>query len=634
MPVALLNRNPRSTKPPLIEIVESFKYKIVEGTGGATGKPLTLEGIFQRADVCNENKRIYPRKIWERACSNDSPIMKKIQERGFFGELDHPEDGHTSLKRTSHIVTGLRLDESGNVWGRMEVLPTREGKELEALVSAETKIGISSRGSGECVKNGDEDIVQEDFELEAFDVVHNPSTRGAHPYVVNESKEKGDAMADNVVMESFRLLESSAQKILSIDVQKTSPEVRAVMEGSVTDLIYKLSQLAETKPEAAPLVSVILAELQAYKRGLYRKLTETDGPDEPSPAILKRLGAPGFDNVDVKPVTPGPVATKKENKKEGPMAATTEAVPPVSKRVNTLLRQMDAALKESEQNSDDTKAARHKAATAAVRMAENRLFARVNQFTEDDKAFPGAAPPFKKKNGGDDEDEIKAEGAPGGTSDIPDNPPTGGTDEFMQGGDRDKVFGEEDDIVDIPPPPMEAADDDKDDDEDDKDMSPSEAKIFDYAKKLMFENRKLRYQKQVLETVAAKSLADMTRTIKRLRVEKTRTPSMVRVRGQNVPLRLIPAVIESLVRKFKAVTANKTEDTPAFSGHRDPIHGSLPPIKSNFGALVRLHEGSRFGKNGPREKEGGKFDAQLELADRVYERMKPKKLATAIIETK
>jgi hypothetical protein len=50
-------------------------------------------------------------------------------------------------------------------------------------------LGISSRGVGSVKSSGGLDVVQEDFELIAFDFVSSPSTPGA--YLFKESKSWG-----------------------------------------------------------------------------------------------------------------------------------------------------------------------------------------------------------------------------------------------------------------------------------------------------------------------------------------------------------------------------------------------------------------------------------------------------------
>jgi hypothetical protein len=151
---------------------------------GKTG-PLKIRGIFQRADEANNNQRIYPQRVLE---SQVRALNEAIKERRLVGELDHPTYDMVKLSNASHLITGLRL-EGKEVIGEAEILPTPAGKVVEGLIRGGVKIGISSRGMGTLSegKNGTK-TVNEDFRLVTFDIVADPSTRGAYP-TLSESKE-------------------------------------------------------------------------------------------------------------------------------------------------------------------------------------------------------------------------------------------------------------------------------------------------------------------------------------------------------------------------------------------------------------------------------------------------------------
>jgi len=138
---------------------------------------LILKGPMQRCEALNQNKRIYPRKILHREFEN---YMKPVREARATGELDHPENSTVSLEKVSHVVREQWWD--GDTWmGRIEILPTPCGKIAETLIENGVTLGISSRGVGSTSANesGEGDIVQDDFQLVAFDLVQEPSTHGA-----------------------------------------------------------------------------------------------------------------------------------------------------------------------------------------------------------------------------------------------------------------------------------------------------------------------------------------------------------------------------------------------------------------------------------------------------------------------
>lgn len=157
-------------------------WEIITEDVGGTGV-MRVRGVFQRADVLNGNKRIYPLSLWEKAME-DEDVINAIKDRRMLGEVEHPSDGTTNLGRVSHLISKLELHNDGTIFGEAEVLPTRAGNDLKVLFENGVKVGISSRGRGSSkVQPGTEaEIVDpNDFKLETFDFVYNPSTPGAYP---------------------------------------------------------------------------------------------------------------------------------------------------------------------------------------------------------------------------------------------------------------------------------------------------------------------------------------------------------------------------------------------------------------------------------------------------------------------
>lgn len=155
---------------------------------GKTG-PLKVRGIFQRADEANMNMRVYPQKVLEGAIKS---LNEAIKERRLVGELDHPTYEMVKLSNASHLITGLWM-EGKEVIGEAEILPTPAGKVVEGLIQGGVKIGISSRGMGTLSegKTGHK-TVNEDFKLVTFDIVADPSTRGAYPSLMESKQYKKD----------------------------------------------------------------------------------------------------------------------------------------------------------------------------------------------------------------------------------------------------------------------------------------------------------------------------------------------------------------------------------------------------------------------------------------------------------
>ena len=152
--------------------------KIVENSI-RDNKPLIVSGVIQRAEVENQNGRIYPGEILLREIKkyNEGPI----KERRALGELDHPESSVINLQNVSHNVKEVKVD-GNDIFGVVEILSTPAGNILKELFRNGITVGISSRGMGSVKENMAENTVtvQEDFELLCFDFVSTPSTHGAY----------------------------------------------------------------------------------------------------------------------------------------------------------------------------------------------------------------------------------------------------------------------------------------------------------------------------------------------------------------------------------------------------------------------------------------------------------------------
>jgi len=158
-----------------------FSYTLKEDV--ETNKSsIILKGILQKADTLNQNGRIYPQNVLEREVRN---YQKFILENRALGELDHPPESVISLKNVSHIVRSLEM-KGNEVYGTVEVLNTPMGQTLRSLIESKVQIGISSRGVGTTKKDGDYDVVQNDYQLICFDIVSEPSTPGAFLFTENK----------------------------------------------------------------------------------------------------------------------------------------------------------------------------------------------------------------------------------------------------------------------------------------------------------------------------------------------------------------------------------------------------------------------------------------------------------------
>ena len=112
---------------------------------------------------------------------------------------NHPESSLIDLDRVSHAITDIWW-EGPVLLGKLRLL-TSPGFHERGIVSTKgdlaanylrqgVTLGISSRGVGSLKKVGEQNEVQDDFELICFDLVSSPSTPGAYLFTNPEDRGK------------------------------------------------------------------------------------------------------------------------------------------------------------------------------------------------------------------------------------------------------------------------------------------------------------------------------------------------------------------------------------------------------------------------------------------------------------
>jgi hypothetical protein len=157
-------------------------------------KPFEFYAVLQKYNTPNRNGRVYPERILKRESEN---YKKMIQKGTSLSELNHPESSLIDLDRVSHIITEVWWD--GNVlMGKLKLLTTpgfhergvcsSKGDLAANYLRQGVTLGISSRGVGSLKKVGEQNEVQDDFELICFDLVSSPSTPGAYLFSTPEER--------------------------------------------------------------------------------------------------------------------------------------------------------------------------------------------------------------------------------------------------------------------------------------------------------------------------------------------------------------------------------------------------------------------------------------------------------------
>jgi hypothetical protein len=188
-------------------------------------KPFEFYAVLQKYNTPNRNGRIYPERILKREAEN---YKKMIQKGTSLSELNHPESSLIDLDRVSHIITEIWWD-GPVLMGKLKLL-TSPGFHERGIVSTKgdmaanylrqgVTLGISSRGVGSLKKVGEQNEVQDDFELICFDLVSSPSTPGAYLFSQPEERFNFEENLDEEKrMRAEREIGPSANK--SIDLMK------------------------------------------------------------------------------------------------------------------------------------------------------------------------------------------------------------------------------------------------------------------------------------------------------------------------------------------------------------------------------------------------------------------------------
>jgi hypothetical protein len=159
-------------------------------------KPFVFYATLQKYGVPNRNGRIYPEKILKREAERYKDMINKGMS---ISELNHPESSLIDLDRVAHLITEVWWEDNV-LMGKIKLLTT-PGFHERGIVSSKGDIaanmmrqgvtmGVSSRGVGSLVKKGEQNEVQEDFELICFDLVSSPSTPGAYLYLNKDDRPK------------------------------------------------------------------------------------------------------------------------------------------------------------------------------------------------------------------------------------------------------------------------------------------------------------------------------------------------------------------------------------------------------------------------------------------------------------
>ena len=168
------------------EFTENNLEFITEQDKKTGKKSYKIQGIFAQAEKKNRNGRIYTMPIMEKAVGkyNDEQVSKGRA----VGELNHPEGPTVNLDKVSHKIN--KLDFQGNdVVGEASILETPMGQIVKGLLDGGVTFGVSTRGMGSLSQRNGAMVVNDDYILNAVDIVQDPSAPGAFVNGIMEGVE-------------------------------------------------------------------------------------------------------------------------------------------------------------------------------------------------------------------------------------------------------------------------------------------------------------------------------------------------------------------------------------------------------------------------------------------------------------
>ena len=201
----------------IAEYTESKLDFLIEKDEKSGKKKYAIQGIFAQANTKNRNGRIYPMPIMEKALGkyNDEQVTKGRA----VGELNHPEGPTVNLDKVSHKINKLEF-QGNDIVGEASILNTPMGEVVKGLLDGGVTFGVSTRGMGSLSQRNGAMVVNDDYILNAVDIVQDPSAPGAF---VNGIMEGVEWVWNNGIIEAQTIerMETEIKKAPRADLYET-----------------------------------------------------------------------------------------------------------------------------------------------------------------------------------------------------------------------------------------------------------------------------------------------------------------------------------------------------------------------------------------------------------------------------
>ena len=180
-------------------------------------KDYFIEGVFMQSNKKNRNGRIYEKASLEKAV--EKYVVEQVKEGRAVGELNHPEGPTVNLDKVSHKITELKF-QGNDIVGKASILNTPMGEVVKGLLDGEVQFGVSTRGMGSLSQRNGVAVVNDDYILNAVDIVQDPSAPSAF---VNGIMEGVEWVWNNGIIEAQTIerMETEIKKAPRADLYET-----------------------------------------------------------------------------------------------------------------------------------------------------------------------------------------------------------------------------------------------------------------------------------------------------------------------------------------------------------------------------------------------------------------------------
>lgn len=231
----------------------------------------TLYGVLSDFGHTTRNNRVYSKELWEKVLSSE--IMRELEKtKTLFGEPDHPMDVENRLEvhlpYVSHVVREPKIDyATSTVKGYLDILDTPYGRIIKTLVDYGCTLGVSSRGSGEVISQGDKDFVDpEKYLFITWDIVARPSNVEARVHEIDTIHL--DPKSSNKTV--YELLELQVDKFINECDTRSLKVTRGILEN--TNIPNKDRIIEKIDSNSSPLARRNQKGSREYLDEAYKKL--------------------------------------------------------------------------------------------------------------------------------------------------------------------------------------------------------------------------------------------------------------------------------------------------------------------------------------------------------------------------